>query len=87
MRFGNVDVLLGVKDSNVFQSIMTSISCLTILAEVENTEEVSKLVDIIKDQRVVTKGVVVIASAQNLTSLLNKSFNFNVFIHYRDIGN
>ena len=86
LRFRDVDQLLDVKDGNIFQSIMSSISCLMTLAEVDHTEEVSQLVDFVKEQRVVDKHLVVTVSTLNITSVLNKSFNFNVIVHRRDLG-
>ena len=82
-----MDQLLKAKDGNIFQSILASVSCLMTLAKVDHTEEISQLVEIVKERRLTNKLLVVIPSALNLTSIRNKSFNFNMIIYHRgDIG-
>ena len=87
LRFSNVGHFLKVKDDNTFQSIMTSITCLVALAEVNHTEEVSQLVDFVNEQRSVTKQLVVTQqSTLNATLIQNKRLNFNLIVHQREDG-
>ena len=66
---------------------MASITCLMVLAEVNDTEEVSQLVAFVNERRSATKQLVVTQQSRlNATLIQNKRLNFNLILHQREDG-
>ena len=87
MRFSNVDQLLKVQDENIFKSIMSSITCLMVIAEVNHAEEVLQLVDFVNEQKSSTKQLLVTQQSRlNTTLIQNIRLNFNLIVHQREDG-
>ena len=85
LSFGDVNQLLGVKDSRSFKSIMSSISCLMTVAVTDSTEDVSRLIDFVRGlrlegYRVAKTQLLVMVPLLDHGLLQNKTINFNVMI-------
>ena len=85
LAFDDVNQLLGVKDSDRFKSIMSSISCLMTIAVADSTEDASRLIDFVRGlrsegYRVAKTQLLVLVPILEYGLLQNKSINFNTMI-------
>ena len=85
LAFDDVNQLLGVKDSDRFKSIMSSISCLMTIAVADSTEDASRLIDFVRGlrsegYRVAKTQLLVLVPILEYGLLQNKSINFNAMI-------
>ena len=91
LEFENVNQLLEVKNGERFKSIMSSISCLMTVAVTDSTQEVSLLIDFVRDlrsegYRVAKTQLLVMIPLLDHVLLENKTINFNVMIMENGTG-
>ena len=91
LSFEDVNQLLEVKDSGGFMSMMASISCLMTIAICDSTVEVSRLIDFVRDLRLVGYRVaktqlLVMVPYLDHSLLQNRTINFNVMIMEHGAG-
>ena len=91
LSFEDVNQLLEVKDSGGFMSMMPSISCLMTIAICDSTVDVSRLIDFVRDLRLVDYRVaktqlLVMVPYLDHSLLENKTINFNVMIMEHGAG-
>ena len=67
-------------------TIMTSVSCLMTLANVDSDAEASRLIDFLTKFRMAKKHLTIVNPTLNLTYLQNKTINFNVMLHHLGPG-
>ena len=81
MWFGSVGKLLGIKDDKTLATVLTSSSCLSVIAQSTKVEDISNLVDLVSNIRVKNKYLVVQTPPLNTTLLQSKKINFNVMVN------
>ena len=94
LAFDDVNQLLGVKDSERFKSIMSSISCLMTIAVTDSTEDVARLIDFVRGLRsegyrvAKTQLLVLVPILEYglLRNMRNISINFNAMIMENGAG-
>ena len=91
LSFEDVNQLLGVKDSERFKSIMSSISCLMTIAVTDSSEDVSRLIDFVRGlrsegNRVANTHLLIMVPFLDHGLLHNKTINFNVMIMKNGAG-
>ena len=67
--------------------ILTSVSCIVIVADVNSDSEVSILIDILTSFKVSWKSLIITVPELNNSVLDNKTINFNVEIYDWGKGN
>ena len=87
LRFGSVSHLMTIKHDIRLIKILTSVSCIVILADVSSDSEVSILIDILTSFKVSWKYLIITVPELNNSVLDNKTINFNVEIYDRGKGN
>ena len=87
LRFGTVSHLMTVKHDIRLIKILTSVSCMVILADVSSDNEVSILIDILTSFKVAWKYLIITVPELNNSILDNKTINFNVEIYDTGKGN
>ena len=86
MWFGSVGKLLGIDDDTTLATVLTSSSCLSVIAQSTKVEDISNLVDLVSNIRVKNKYLMVQTPPLNTTSLQSKMINFNVMVNEVDSG-
>ena len=87
VRFSNSEKFLGIQDDGRLLSIVSSSSCLATVAEIDSSEEVSQLIDLISGLNVKEKGLLVqMSSGLESNVLKKKRINFNVVINHSRSG-
>ena len=81
LRFRSVSHLLTVENDTRLLKIVTSVSCLMIIADVSTNTELSQLIDVVTKFKVSKKHLIVTIPQLNVVSLQNKTINFNVVIY------
>ena len=67
-----------------FQDILASMSCLILIAQVSTFTEVSYSIDMMTQFRVAKKHLIIEIPSLDVTSLQNKTINFNVLINHKE---
>ena len=85
LSFGDVNQLLGERDSGRLKSIISAISCLLTVAITDSTEDVLNLIDFVRGlrsegYRVAKTQLLVMVPLLDHILLENKTINFNVMI-------
>ena len=86
VKFQNLGKLLEVNASTKFKTIITKMSCLTTMAQMNKELEVSQLIDIVNEFRISNKSLVIFMESLNATLLRKKTITFNVIIHHNKSG-
>ena len=86
MWFGSIRQLLEIKDDKTLASVLSSLSCLSVIVQSIKVDDISLLVDFISNIRVKNKYLMAITSPLNTTLLQSKMINFNVMINQIDSG-
>ena len=86
MWFGSVGKLLEIEDDKSLATVMTSSSCLSVIAQSTKVEAISNLVDLVSNIRVKNKYLMVQTPPLNTTLLQSKKINFNVMVNEVDSG-
>ena len=86
MWFGRVGKLLDMEYHTTLATVLTSSTCLSVIAQSTKVEEISKLVDLVSNIRVKNKYLMVQSSPLNTTLLQSKKINFNVMVNEVDSG-
>ena len=86
MRFSRVGKLLGIEDDTTLATVLTSSSCLSVIAQSTKMEDISNLVDLVSNIRVKNKYLMVQTPPLNTTLLQSKKINFNVMVNEVDSG-
>ena len=81
MWFANVKQLLGMGDDKTLTNVLSLTSCLTVIANSKNYDDISKLVDFVSNIKVKDKYLIIETTALNTTLLQNKKININVMIN------
>ena len=81
MWFANVKQLLGMGDDKTLTNVLSLTSCLTVIANSKNLDDISKLVDFVSNIKVKDKYLIIETTALNTTLLQNKKININVMIN------
>ena len=81
LRFSSVSHLLTVENDTRLMKIVTSVSCLMIIADMSTDTELSQLIDVVTKFKVSRKHLIITIPELNVVSLLNKTINFNVVIY------
>ena len=84
MWFGSAKQLFLLKDNHNFKRILSSLSCLSIIAESSIPEEISSLVDFTSSLKVKNKYLAIKTVELDTTLLQSKRLNFNVL--FTEIG-
>ena len=67
-------------------SLISSVSCLRIMAEANTNTEVSHVIDIVNEFRVGEKYLIIKTTELDKSSIQNKTINFNVMVHHQLLG-
>ena len=91
MRFSNVDLLYKAKYEDTFSNIIKSQTCIKILANVKETNEILVLMEFMNTIRKVSSKHIVVkihkgGGTLNTTLLEQISINYEVNIHGRNTG-
>ena len=86
LRFISVSHLLTFDNDIRLMRILTSVSCLMTVADVNSDTEASKLIDFITKIRLAQKYLTIVNPKLNEESLQNKTINFNVVMHHHGPG-
>ena len=86
MWFGSVGKLLGIDDDTTLATVLTSSSCLSVIAQSTKVEDISNLVDLVSNIRVKNKYLMVQTPPLNTTLLQSKKINFNVMVNEVESG-
>ena len=87
VRFGTVSHLMTVKHDIKLINVLTSVSCMVLLADVSIDSDVSILIDILTSFKVAWKSLIITVPELNNAVLENKTINFNVEIYHKRKGN
>ena len=86
MRFSSMKQLLELKNDKTLAAVITSSSCLSVIAQSKQVEDISTLVDLVSRSKVKNKYLIVQTPLLNMTLLQTKKINFNVMIIEVDSG-
>ena len=86
MWFSSVGQLLGIEDDKTLATVLTSSSCLSVIAQSTKVEDISNLVDLVSNIRVKNKYLMVQTPPLNTTLLQSKKINFNVMVNEVESG-
>ena len=87
LRYNNAKELLKMKNNPQFVLIFTTVTCLSIIVEANNNDEVSQLIDIVNGLTVERKCLLLIVPSSELSVMRNKTINYNVVIFDKGSGN
>ena len=80
LRFSNVAKLVEAQNDMRLMSVISSVSCLRIMAEANTNTEVSHIIDIVNEFRVCEKYLTLRTPEFDIFSLQNKTMNSNIMI-------
>ena len=86
MWYSSVGQLLGIEDDKTLATVLTSSSCLSVIAQSTKVEDISNLVDLVSNIRVKNKYIMVQTPPLNTTLLQRKKINFNVMVNEVESG-
>ena len=86
MNFQNVTDLSKVRQSLLFESLLSSSSCLITKIETSVLGEIFDMIDMVNDFRVSRKHLLVLTPTFNETMLKNITINYDVTIEYINEG-
>ena len=78
---------MNVKNDSRFMKILTSVSCMIILAEVSTDSEVSMLIKMVTNFKVARSNLIIAVPKLNISVFENETINFNVNIYHKGKGN
>ena len=95
-RFSSVNTLLEAKDDNIFETLLESLNCIRIFAEIKDGKEIEVLMNFLNGQgrrdntgirKISSKHIHVnIDNLPNTTLLEKIVINYEVAIHYQNTG-
>ena len=72
---------MGIEDDTTLATVLTSSTCISVIAQSTKVEEISKLVDLVSSIRVKNKYLMVQTPPLNTTFLQGKIIIYNVLIN------
>ena len=83
MSFSSLEKFLNFKDDGQFNTIIASLSCMVIKAQLATSEEIGQLVKFVKKLGVQMKHLVIdVPIIKNDTVLLDQIMNYNAMIYH-----
>ena len=86
LRFSSVSNLLTTRNDVRLAMIVSSVSCLTTIADLNSETEASQLIDFMTKLRMVQINLTIVNPRLKLKSIQNKTLNFNVMMHHHEPG-
>ena len=84
--FSSFEKFLNVKDDGQFHSIIASLSCVGIKAQLDTSDEILPLVEFVNKLEIQIKHLVIdVPIIQNYTVLLKQTISINAMIHHDGI--
>ena len=87
IKFQGAKELLEVKDTKQFSRMLTPISCLISIVEINHDDEIGQIMDMINRIKVKTKYLSLIVSTFNKPLFQDKTINYNVRVDKINTGN
>ena len=84
--FQGAKELLAAKDKPQFSRILTTISCLTTIVQINHDDEVGHIIDMVNGIQVKTRYLLLIVTTLSKSLFQNKTINYNVRVDKRETG-
>ena len=86
INFHGANELLAARDRPQLSRILSTISCLIAIVEINHNDEVGHIIDMVNGMKVKTKNLLMIVSSLNKSLFQNKTVNYNVRVEQKESG-